>query len=129
MTTSGKTAYIHLKMIEYMIDQRKFIYQTLEGDVYEVSDTCVLIDEYWSPTAHIRAFIDADSDKFKLQPFLNDRYVQLILASPPKGTSLSEFKQLDDDGIIRRYVADLWSPSELFLTGFVVPSLLVLRLH
>ena len=126
--TSGKTAYIHLKMIEYMIERRPFIYQTLDGDVYEVSDTLVSIDKRWSPTAPITAFIDADSDTFKLQPFLNRPYVRLILASSPKGTSSSYWRQLAQDGIMRRFVAALWSPKELFLTGFV-PSLLVSRLH
>ena len=126
--TSGKTAYIHLKMIEYMIQRRPFIYQTLDGDVYEVSDTCVSIDKHWSPTAPITAFLDADSDSFTLRPFLNHPYVQLILASSPKGTSSSYLRQLAQDGIMMRFVAALWSPNEFFLTGFV-PSLLVSRLH
>ena len=126
--TSGKTAEIHLKIIEYMIERRPFIYQTLDGDVYEVSDTCVSIDQHWSPTAPITAFLDADSDSFKLQPFLNRPYVQLILASSPKGTSSSYLRQLAQDGIMMRFVAALWSPNEFFLTGFV-SSLLVLRLH
>ena len=115
-------------MIEYMIERRPFIYQTFDGDVYEVLDTCVSIDKHWSPTAPITAFLDADSDTFKLQPFLNHRYVQLISASAPKGTLSFNLNQLAQDGIMMRFVAALWSPSEFFLTGFV-PSLLVSRLH
>ena len=126
--TSGKTAYIHLKMIEYMIKQRSFIYQTFDGNVYKVSDTCELINESWSPTAPITAFIDADSQTFKLQPFLDDQHVQLILAMSPKGTLSPNFKQPANDGEMMSYVAALWSPSELYLTGFL-PSLLVSRLH
>jgi hypothetical protein len=112
--TSGKTAYIHLKMIEYMIERRPLIYQTLDGDVYEVSDTCVSIGKHWSLTAPITAFLDADSDTFKLQPFLNHPYVQLISAWSSKGTESSYLRQLAQDSIMMRFVAALWSPSEVF---------------
>jgi hypothetical protein len=84
--------------------------------------------KHWSPTALITAFLDADSDTFKLKPILNHPYIQLIAASSPKGSSLPYMRQLAQNSTMLRFAAALWSPSELFLTGFVLPSL-VLRLY
>lgn len=117
--TSGKTAYIHLKMIECMIAQCPFICQTLDRDVYKVSDNLALIDKYWSPTAPIIAFLDADIPPFKPKPFLDDPFIQLIAASSPQGASQPFMNQLAHEGHFILFATALWSPSKLFVTGFV----------
>jgi len=108
-------------MIEYMIAGCPFIYQTFNGDVYEVSDVVTWIDDRWSPTAPVVAFLDADCPTFAPQPFLNNRRVQLIAAASPEGATQPYMSQLAHDSLMLQLATALWSPNELFLTGFVPP--------
>ena len=57
-------------MIEFMIARRPFLYQTLFGDVYEVSEEVRPIGDTWSPVSPIIAFLDADAPFFAPKYFL-----------------------------------------------------------
>ena len=77
----------------------------MASDVYDISDICAWI-KYWSPIAPITAFLGADSDTFKLEPFLNQLNV-LIAASLPRGTSQPYMHQLANDSIMLQLIATL----------------------
>jgi hypothetical protein len=119
----GKTAFLHLKIVEFIINGRPFLYQTMHGAVYHVSRTVTLIDS-WPSNKGITAFIDGDQtyrDSCVPKSFLVSRYVQLIVASSPEGTNQKWQKQLGNIGFVTELVSALWSPEEFFLTGFVIP--------
>ena len=111
-------------MIEYMISGRAFLYQTISGVVYHVSENITKI-ESWSSNNNesIVAFVDADSGLGEPNVFLRDQFVKIIqvAASSPGGTDQSWLKQGDNGAFVTNFGADPWSPSELFLTGFVIP--------
>jgi len=67
------------------------------------------------------AFVDADSESGAPKQFLRYRFVKIIAASSPGGTDQRWLKQGDTGAFVTNFGADLWSPSELFLTGFVIP--------
>ena len=119
-------------MIQYMISGCAFLYQTIGGVVYHVSETITEI-ESWPPgtVEPIVAFVDADSGSNAPKPFLRRKCVKIIAASSPGGTDQSWLKQGDSGVFVTNYGADLWSPSELFLTGFVIPMmcLTILLIH
>ena len=109
--TSGKTAYIHFKMIKYMIVRCPFIDQNRNGDVYEVSENFTSIDDNWLPTAPIVAFLDANSPPFKPQSFLEHPLVQLLAASSPTGTSQPYMNQFAEDGLMVYYAMAFGRPA------------------
>jgi hypothetical protein len=103
-----------------MISGRAFLYQTIDGVVYHVSRTVTEIKS-WSSDEPIVAFVDADSESGMPKSFLRRHSVQIIAASSPGGTEQSWLKQGDSLAFVATLGADLWSPGELFLTGFVIP--------
>lgn len=109
-------------MIEYMVSGRAFLYQTVGGVVYHVSEIITVI-ESWSPDTDepMVAFVDADNESGAPNQFLRNQFVKIIAASSPGGTDKSWLKQGDTGAFVTNFGADLWSPSELFLTGFVIP--------
>ena len=115
----GTTAYLYFRIIKQMIMGRPFLYQTTDGNVYHISDTVVSIAS-WPPREAIVAFIDADSTSFAPMPFLIHPLIQLVLASPLRGTKQKWLKQLPSGGFVIKYVSALWTRSEFFVTGFVI---------
>jgi len=109
-------------MIEYMISGHAFLYQTIDGVVYHVSENITKI-ESWLPNIDepMVAFVDADTGSGAPNQFLRHDLVKIIAASSPGGTNQSWLKQGDVGAFVTKFGADLWSPSELFLTGFVIP--------
>jgi hypothetical protein len=118
--TQGKTSCLYLQLVLSMIEGCPFLYQTINGTVYHVSDTITRIHS-WASTGAINAFIDADSNLFEPQAFIwSNRWIRIIMASSPKGADQKWMKQLPNTSFVHKYVAALWSPSELFLTGSVI---------
>jgi len=79
------------------------------------------IDDRWSPTAPVVAFLDADCHPtFAPQPFLNNRRVQLITAASPEGATQPYMSQFAHDSLMLQLAAALWSPNELFSTGIFI---------
>ena len=105
-----------------MISGRAFLYQTVGGVVYHVSENITKI-ESWSPYTDepMVAFVDADSGSGAPNQFLRYPFVKIIAASSPGGADQNWSKQGDIGSFVTNFAADLWSPSELFLTGFVIP--------
>jgi len=103
-----------------MISGRTFLYQTVDGVVYHVSRTVTEIKS-WSSDEPIVAFVDADCGSGAPKTFLRRHSVQIIAASSPGGTEQSWLKQGDSLAFVATLRANLWSPGELFLTGFIMP--------
>ena len=104
-----------------MINGSPFLYQTLDGTVYHVSDTVTTITSWPSGAEKIVAYIDADEKKFEPQSFIRHRSVKIIAASPPRGTDQPWMKQMGNVGFPITFATALWTDSELFVTGFVLP--------
>ena len=102
-----------------MISGHAFLYQTVDGVVYHVSQSVKEIKS-WSSDESIVAFVDADNETGMPASFLRRHSVQIIAASSPGGTEQSWLKQGDSLGFVATLGADLWSPDELFLTGSVI---------
>jgi len=114
--TQGKTSYIHLRMVLSMISGESFLYQSLGGTVYHVSDTITMITS-WSGSADIVAYVDADEKKFAPQMFIRHPRVKIVAASSPRGTHQPWLKQM---GFPLTFATALWTDRELFVTGFVI---------
>jgi hypothetical protein len=114
----GKTAYLHLRIIEYMIEGRPFLFQPDRGTVYHVANDGVNV--VWSrpPDEAIVAFVDGDPEDFVPQKFLIHHSVQLIVASSPKVSSEKWIKQAGNT--VTQIATNLWSEKELLLTGSVL---------
>ena len=124
----GKTTYLYLKVIKSLIAGRPFLYQTKEGSVYHVTQNAVVAIESWSSQTHIVAFVDGDEGDYKPPKFLFGPFVQIIVASPPKGADRPWVKQASPSTtIITKFATSLWSPCEVFLTGSVSAFLLNAR--
>jgi len=106
-------------MIEKMIRGCPFLYQTVDGNVYHVSDHVTQITPSSSlETTNLVAFVDADTTSYQPESILIGRHIQIILASSPKGTKHFWPKQYP--GSVLKYAMALWSVSEFFITGFVL---------
>jgi hypothetical protein len=116
----GKTAYLHLKIIESMIEGRQFLYQSEEGTVYHAAEERVEAVQSWRSEETIVAFIDCDSRNSEPRGFLKRRSVQLIVAASPRGAFQKWTKQLGHGGFITTLVVRLWSYKELLLAGLVL---------
>src|SRR5579863_4451187 len=102
-----------------MIEGRPFLYQSLDGIVYHVNERGVQpIQSPWSPENVIVAFVDADKKDHEPNSILFDDDVQIIMVSSPNGANTSWIDQAN--GQVEILIAKLWSPRELFLTGFVL---------
>ena len=97
-----------------------FLYQTINEDVYHVANTVTRITS-WSSKEPIVAFVDADRSSGRPEPFLQQRSIQIIAASPPEGAEQSWLKQGGCSSYVRKLALALWLTQELFLTGFVIP--------
>jgi hypothetical protein len=110
---------MYLKVVEFLIDGRPFLFQTFEGVVYHVSNTVTRINT-WSSSDQIVALVDADKTLIP-ESFLRHPSVQLIAASSPASTEQARlWNQGDTSSYVFKLVVDLWSPNELFITGFVI---------
>ncbi|KAF5376092.1 hypothetical protein D9615_007752 [Tricholomella constricta] len=119
---TGKTAFLHLKMVQCIIKSHPFLYQTMHGTVYHVSQTVTQIDS-WSSKEGITAFLDGDQTQpgsCVPKPFLLSRFVQIIIVSSPQDTKQTWMKQLGVFGYVAKHVTALWSPKEFFLTGILL---------
>ena len=121
MPISGKTAYLHLRVIQFMIEGRPFLYQALDGTVYHFNENGVQAIRSWSSSEEIVAFVDGDENNETPNLMLRGGRVQIILASCLEGARAKWTKQA---GFIKVIVTELWSPHELFLAGFVLGLLL-----
>jgi hypothetical protein len=112
-------------MIEPLIAGRPFLYQTKDRTVYHVSQNGVEVNlSSWSPQAHIVAFVESDEGNCEPKDFLRNPFVQIIVASSPKGAHQRWTKQTCKYTMLTRLATSPWSPSELFLTGLVLAFLL-----
>ena len=105
-----------------MIEGRPFLFQTMQGTVYHVAEKGVEVVQSWPSDETIVAFVDAD-EYHKPQRFLFCDTVQIIMASPPKGTSADWTKQAVLGNSITELVTEPWSYKELLLTGLVLALL------
>jgi len=97
-----------------------FLYQSMNGVVYHVSQALTPITS-WSSEKPIVAFVDADQYSLDPKSFICLPNVKIILASSPHGAERSWTRQIGSTSFVTKLVTALWSPSELFLTGFVIP--------
>ena len=102
-----------------MIDGHPFLYQAIDGVVYHVADDVTAVAS-WSSIEPIIAFVDGDNGEYAPNWFLRDPCVQIIMASSPKGTQHRWLKQAGHLEHVAKLAADLWSPREFYLTGFVL---------
>ncbi|KAH9978410.1 hypothetical protein BJV74DRAFT_888255 [Russula compacta] len=114
---TGKTAYLYLRIIEQMIKGCSFLFQVNGTTVYHVSENGVEVISSWPLEKNIVAFVDGDKGDYKPNDFLLDRFVQLVVASSPKGTDQPWRKQGGHGASIKAFVAKLWSLEELIHTG------------
>jgi hypothetical protein len=118
ISKSGKTGYLFQRMVDSMIDHCPFLYQSVDGIVYHVSDTVIEVNT-WASKETIVAFVDADETLVEPKGFIHQLSVQIIAASSPRGTRQLWLKQMGNSPTPLKLVTALWSPSELFLTRFV----------
>ena len=112
-----------LRSLSFLIAGRPFLYQTIEGNVYHVTQNGVEeIWSYWSPKIHIVAFVDGDKGESKPKCFLFQDSVQIIVVSYPEGANQRWIEKVGNFTIITKLATSLWSPRELFLTGLVFAS-------
>jgi hypothetical protein len=109
-------------MIESLIAGRPFLYQTRDRAVYHVSQKgveAIQPESSWLPETHIMAFVDGDGGTTKPDGILIDPLVQIVIATSPKGANQKWIQQ----GVYTRFTklaTSLWTPRELFLTGYVL---------
>ena len=108
-------------VVEYMLLGKAFLYQNMEGAVCHVSQALTPITSWSSSENPIVAFVDADQSSLDPKPFICLPNVKLIVASSPHGAERSWTKQTGSTSHVTKLIMALWSPSELFLTGFVIP--------
>jgi hypothetical protein len=91
----------------------------MQGDVYHDSQKGVeAIWWHWSPKTHYVAFVDGDKENSEPEESLFNPLVQIFVASFPKGTYQRWIRQASPYTIITNLATRLWSPRELFLTGY-----------
>ena len=110
-------------MIESMLEGRPFLYQAMGGTVYHVAENGVEVVRSWPSQESITAFIDGDKGDFEPKTFLFDDFVQLVVASTPKGAYQKWTKQTGHRSLIFKLVVELWSLNEFLLTGLVLALL------
>jgi hypothetical protein len=103
-----------------MINGEPFLYQSLRGTVYHVSDTITTINSWPSGSGDIVAYVEADEKKFEPQMFMRHPQVKIIAASSPSGTNQPWLTQMGNVGFPLTLATALWTDSELFVTGFVI---------
>ena len=119
----GKTAYLYLVIVEFLIAGRPFPYQTTDGTVYHVTHNGVeAIRLSWLPEAPIMAFVDGDKGYTEPRDIIRHSSVQIVMATSPKGSYQPWLKQLLLGSItcFTELAISLWSPCELFLTGLIL---------
>jgi hypothetical protein len=106
-----------------MIQGCPFLYQASNGAVYSVNENGVQAIRSWEPhdSEGIVAFVDGNEDNYDPNHMLRISTVQIILASSPRGANRGWIKRA---GVVLKLAIELWSPRELFLTGFVLGLLL-----
>ena len=106
-----------------MIQGRPFLYQASNGTVYSVNDDGVQAIQSWEShdSEGIVAFVDGSKDNYDPKEMLRISTVQIVLASSPRGANRHWIKRA---GAVLKLAAGLWSPRELFLTGFASRLLL-----
>ena len=102
-----------------MVDGHPFLYQAMDGVIYHVADDVTAMSS-WSSTEPIVAFVDGDGGDYGPKWSLRQSHVQIILASSPKGTTHSWLRQASPNTRVTLLAADLWSPHELYMTGYVL---------
>jgi hypothetical protein len=118
--TQGKTSYIHLRMVGSMINGEPFLYQSLRGTVYHVSDTITKITSLPSGSGDIVAYVDADEKKFEPQMFIRHPRSRLLRPHHQGAQHQPWLKQMGNVRFPLTFATALWTDSELFVTGFVI---------
>jgi len=116
--TLGKTAYLYFWMIEYMLKGHPFWYQTIDGNVYYITDTIISVSSLLLQET-IVAFVDANSESYAPVPTLINPHIQLVLASSPKGAKQRWLKQNPSGRFVIKYASTLWNPRKFFIMGLV----------
>jgi hypothetical protein len=119
LLTLGKTAYLHLKVIQEMISGTPFLYQAISGTVYYVSQEIIKIDSSWGPKNYIQAFVDGDDQVHWPSAYLENKHIQNIAAMSPRGIhdTKSWRKQYNHGRGVDIYAISLWTFQELYIAG------------
>ena len=107
-----------------MIEGHPFLYQDQDGPVHHVNEKGVQPIKSWPSNENIVAFVDADYNNYRPDNILIKNGVQIILASPPRGTSARWIEKANYN--VKILATKLWSRDELFITGFVLGLLLLM---
>jgi len=88
-----------------------------EGTVYLITESSIEVVDFW-PNEYIIAFVDADESSSRPARFLLDHpFVKIIAASSPNNA----YPQWTfSPTFVTTRITTLWSPQELFLTGWVI---------
>jgi hypothetical protein len=126
LTILGKTSYLYLRVIEFLLAGNPFLFQSNEGVVYHVTqDGVEVIRSPLSQEDNIVAFVDGDRKNSEPSSILlSMHFVQIIVAASPKGADQQWVKQTGVNHTFTILATSLWTPSELFLTGLVFAFLL-----
>jgi|HubBroStandDraft_5_1064220.scaffolds.fasta_scaffold556139_1 hypothetical protein len=106
-----------------MIEGHPFLYQARGGTVFHVGKEGVKVIKSWSSDEKIAALIDGDEISSAPKYILHRPFVQLIVATSPKGTLPTWSKQLGSGSHVTQLAVKLWSYEELLLTGLVLLSI------
>jgi hypothetical protein len=103
-----------------MIKGCSFLFQVNRMTVYHVSKNGVEVISSWPSKKEIVAFVDGDKGNYAPNDLLLDSFVQLVVASSPKGAGEGWDKQGGHGSRVRSLVAKLWSLKELIHTGLIL---------
>jgi hypothetical protein len=121
----GKTTYLYLRIVEFLLAGSTFLYQNKDREVFYVSENGVeAIRPSWTSAKHNVVFVDGDNGFTEPQSFLDKRKAQFIIASSPRGAYQPWIKRASTTITISKLAIKPWSPCELFLTGLVLAFLL-----
>lgn len=101
-----------------MIDGVPFLYQTIDGFVFHVSEKVKTI-KAWDSSKSIVAFVDGDGAEVIPKRFLHYRYVRFILASSPRVSTPSWMNQIgimDSEIVDSKRVIRHWSIPPFFVS-------------
>jgi hypothetical protein len=104
-----------------MMEGRPFLYQAKNRTVFRVNEKGIQAIRSWSSDEKIVAFVDDDTEGYGPDDMLDIKTVQIIMAAPPRDANRGWINPAND---VRILATKLWSPRELFLTGFVLGLLL-----
>jgi hypothetical protein len=128
--TTGKTSFLYLVLIIWLLHAKRTFFQTMGGSVYYISAQGVLkipdpdgdapINGI-GPEDDVVALVDADGQGSVVSPrnvLFCSRGIRIILASPPRESRDRKWlKQSNVAEHVRVRTMDIWSEEELIITG------------